>query len=73
MTPRWIISSATGHDAGGHRGAPCEALGRLAKVYPFVVMFPFIFITDEPNLLAIAGWGLTWCLLGYAMWSSAVL
>ena len=44
----------------------------LVGVYPFVVMFPFIFITDEPNVLAIAGWGLTWCLLGYAMWSSAV-
>jgi hypothetical protein len=44
----------------------------VVGVYPFVVMFPFIFITDEPNVLAIAGWGLTWCLLGYAMWSSAV-
>ena len=44
----------------------------ITGVYPFVVVFPFIFITDEPNVLAIAGWGLTWCLLGYAMWSSAV-
>ena len=44
----------------------------VVGIYPFVVMFPFIFITDEPNVLAIAGWGLTWCLLGYAMWSSAV-
>ncbi len=44
----------------------------IVGVYPFVVMFPFIFITDEPNMLAIAGWGLMWCLLGYAMWSSAV-
>jgi len=44
----------------------------IVGVYPFVVMFPFIFITDEPNVLAIAGWGLTWCLLGYAIWSSAV-
>jgi hypothetical protein len=37
-----------------------------------VVMFPFIFITDEPNTLAIAGWGVPWFLLGYATWSSAV-
>jgi hypothetical protein len=44
----------------------------IVGLYPFVVMFPFIFITDEPNVLAIAGWGLMWCLLGYAMWSSAV-
>ena len=44
----------------------------LAGIYPFVAMFPFIFITGEPNILAIAGWGLTWLLLGYAMWSSTV-
>ena len=44
----------------------------IVGVYPFVVMFPFIFITGDPSVLAIAGWGLTWCLLGYAIWSSAV-
>ena len=44
----------------------------LVGVYPFVVMFPLIFITNEPNILAIGGWGLTWLLLGYAMWSSTV-
>ena len=44
----------------------------IVGVYPFVVMFPFIFITGEPSMLAIAGWGLTWCLLGYAMWLSAL-
>ena len=43
----------------------------LAGIYPFVAMFPFIFITSEPNALAIAGWGLPWLLLGYALWSSA--
>jgi hypothetical protein len=43
----------------------------LAGVYPFVVMFPFIFITDEPSQLAIAGWGLPWLLLGYAIWTNA--
>lgn len=42
----------------------------LAGIYPFVAMFPFIFITGEPNMLAIAGWGLPWLLLGYATWSS---
>jgi hypothetical protein len=44
----------------------------IVGVYPFVVMFPIIFIAGEPSMLAIAGWGLTWCLLGYAMWLSAV-
>ena len=42
----------------------------LVGVYPFVTMFPFIFIADEPSMLAITGWGLPWLLLGYAMWSS---
>ena len=42
----------------------------LVGVYPFVVMFPFIFITDEPSQLAIAGWGLPWLLLGYAIWTN---
>ncbi|MBA4116976.1 MAG: hypothetical protein H0X71_11220 [Rubrobacter sp.] len=42
----------------------------LAGIYPFVAMFPFIFVTGEPNELAIAGWGLLWLLLGYAIWSS---
>jgi hypothetical protein len=43
----------------------------LTGVYPFVVMFPFIFITDEPSQLAIVGWGLLWLLLGYAIWTNA--
>ncbi len=42
----------------------------LVGVYPFLVMFPFIIITDEPNILAIAGWGLPWFLLGYVIWTS---
>ena len=42
----------------------------LTGVYPFVAMFPFIFITNEPSMLAIAVWGLPWLLLGYAIWSS---
>lgn len=42
----------------------------LVGVYPFVAMFPYVFITGEPNQLAIVGWGLLWFLLGYAMWTS---
>jgi hypothetical protein len=42
----------------------------LVGVYPFVTLFPFIFITSEPSMLAITGWGLPWLLLGYATWSS---
>ena len=42
----------------------------LGGVYPFVTLFPFIFITSEPSMLAITGWGLPWLLLGYAIWSS---
>lgn len=34
-------------------------------------MFPLIFITSEPSVLTIAGWGLLWLLLGYAIRSSA--
>jgi hypothetical protein len=29
----------------------------LAGVYPFLVMFPFVIITEDANILAIAGWG----------------
>ena len=43
----------------------------IAGVYPFVAMFPYIFVTSEPSMLAIAGWGLPWLLLGYAIRSSA--
>ena len=42
----------------------------LAGVYPFLVMFPLILIMDEPSQLAIAGWGLPWLLLGYAVWTN---
>lgn len=43
----------------------------LAGVYPFVAMFPFIFVTNEPSMLAISFWGLPWLLLGYAIYSDA--
>lgn len=39
----------------------------LCGLYPFLAMFPFIIISDEPNPWAIAGWGLCWALLGLAM------
>jgi len=42
----------------------------LVGIYPFLVMFPFVIITDEANILAISGWGLPWFLLGYAIWTS---
>jgi hypothetical protein len=42
----------------------------LVGIYPFLAMFPFFVITSEPSELAIAGWGVLWFLLGYAMWSS---
>jgi hypothetical protein len=44
----------------------------LVGVYPFLVMFPFVVITDEANILAISGWGLPWFLLGCAIWTSVV-
>ncbi len=44
----------------------------LVGLYPFVAMFPFIFITNEPSMLAIAVWGLPWLLLGYALYSESV-
>lgn len=41
----------------------------LVGVYPFVMKI-IIFITEEPSMLAIAGWGLPWLLLGCVIWSS---
>lgn len=38
----------------------------LVGVYPFVAMFPFV-ILASPNMVAIAGWGACWALLGVAM------
>ncbi len=43
----------------------------LCGIYPFVAMFPFIFITSEPSMLAITVWGLPWFLLGYALYSTS--
>lgn len=42
----------------------------LAGVYPFIAMFPLIFVTNEPSMLAITIWGLPWLLLGYALYST---
>lgn len=41
----------------------------LAGVYPFVAMFPFIFVSNEPNMLSISIWGIPWLALGYALYS----
>lgn len=43
----------------------------IVGLYPFVAMFPFILVTNEPSRLAIAGWGLPWLLLGYALYSTS--
>jgi hypothetical protein len=34
-------------------------------------MFPFVFISGEPSMLAVTAWGLPWLLLGYAISSNA--
>ncbi len=39
----------------------------LTGLYPWLAMFPFIFIADEPNGYAIAGWGLMRLALGLAI------
>ncbi len=43
----------------------------VAGVYPLVAMFPLIFVTGEPSMLAIAIWGLPWLALGYARYSTS--
>ncbi|MGH3087954.1 MAG: hypothetical protein ACRDSJ_11630 [Rubrobacteraceae bacterium] len=43
----------------------------LVGLYPFVAMFPLVFIMSEPSYLSIAVWGIPWLLLGYAISSSA--
>lgn len=42
----------------------------VVGLYPFAAMFPFIFISDEPNMLAIALWGVPWLLLGCALYAA---
>lgn len=42
----------------------------LVGLYPFVAMFPLVFVVSEPSYLSIALWGVPWLLLGYAMYSS---
>ncbi|MCE7987819.1 MAG: hypothetical protein DYG89_42180 [Caldilinea sp. CFX5] len=39
----------------------------LTGLYPWLGMFPFIVIADEPNLYAIGGWGLLRLALGLAI------
>lgn len=47
---------------GWHRWTPL-----LTGLYPFVAMFPFVALTDEPSMVTIALWGLLWILLGIAL------
>ena len=65
MTLVGIAVLRTGRWGGWQRFTPL-----LVGVYPFVVMFPFVIFTGEPNIVAISGWGLPWFLLGYAFWTS---
>lgn len=45
-----------------------DALGAfLTGLYPWLLMFPFIAIADEPNPYAIGGWGLLRLVLGLAI------
>lgn len=62
MTLVGIAVLRTRRWGGWHRFTPL-----LVGVYPFLVMFPLVIATGEPNILAISGWGLPWFLLGYAM------
>lgn len=57
-----IAVARSGHWDGWRRLVPL-AIG----VYPFLAMFPFVAVTPEPNLVAIAGWGVLWTLLGIAL------
>jgi hypothetical protein len=43
----------------------------LVGLYPWLVMFPFIFISDGPNAYAIVGWGLARVALGLAIRAQA--
>lgn len=43
----------------------------LTGLYPWLLMFPFFVIADEPNPYAIAGWGLVRLALGLAIRAQA--
>jgi len=43
----------------------------LAGLYPFLFMFPILFIYGEPNMYAIAAWGLARFALGLAIGAQA--
>jgi hypothetical protein len=45
----------------------------LAGIYPFVGMFPFVLISDEPSYIGIGLWGLFRLLLGLVMREQASL
>jgi hypothetical protein len=39
----------------------------LVGVYPFVVMFPVVIMTGEPNVYLIMLWGVPWLIFGVAL------
>ncbi|WP_155338920.1 hypothetical protein [Acrocarpospora corrugata] len=54
---------------GGHSAAGYAML--VTGLYVFVVMAPAFAVFGAPNYPALAGWGLTWLLLGIATWVHA--
>lgn len=63
MTLVGIAVLRAGRWSGWRRYTPL-----IAGVYPFVGMFPFIFISEEPNMVAIALWGIAWAAFGCALY-----
>lgn len=61
-----IVVAAVKHWQGWTRWMPL-----LVGLYPWLVMFPFIFISDGPNAYAIVGWGLARVALGLAIRAQA--
>lgn len=39
----------------------------VVGLYPFLIMFPLVFITGRPDLTAILCWGIPWLILGIGM------
>lgn len=65
-----IAASAAGQLAGWHRFAPLLVGLYYFVMLPIQIIF-FISPTGEPSTTLLAFWGLTWVLLGYAIWQEA--
>lgn len=62
MVMAGIAVLRTRHWVGWRRLVPLAT-----GVYPFLFMFPFVVVSPNPSLVAIAGWGILWTLLGIAL------